>query len=697
MNDHSTTCNPERIELFLGHKLSGEEQRAFELHLDHCNDCRRQLESTAAGDDIWLGVRDSLRGQEPPTDSLQSGAARLDSAADGDASLHHGTVLKLLAPTDDDRMLGRLGTYEVMGVIGSGGMGIVLKAFDSALNRYVAIKILSPHLGSSGAARKRFSREAQAAAAVVHDTVMEIYGVANVDGLPYLVMPYVRGSSLQRRLDDEGPLAVVEILRIGMQAATGLSAAHAQGLVHRDVKPANILLPHGIARVKLTDFGLARAVDDASLTVTGVIAGTPQYMSPEQARGESVDHRSDLFSLGSVLYAMCTGRAPFRAESSYGVLQLVTHEEPRPIREINPDIPEWLCRIIARLMSKQPNDRFASATEVAELLEACLAHVQQPDLVSLPLGTLMPASRARLPRRRSPPLSTILLGGASIFSAVFAGMLIVLQLNKGTITIKSDADNVPVRITQGDKVVENLTVKRTGASVRIAAGRYRVELLAKADSLVVKDGTFTLTRGKEHVATIERINEAASNEPANRTEPHITPLWNEFGVTSAPVSPLTAKVLEWIGLHFKPITKESFREKNVFAKQSGGLDVTFVRSNGPAEKAGMHEVDIVVRLQGRPIVSLDDLDSAMRDAVEQIGRGDADALQWDVLRSGETVPVPVPLPVRQLDLPRPTSGVFFPFHYEEKGKQIDFERIELVNQTIPADEFAVDRSRRPPR
>ena len=195
-------------------------------------------------------------------------------------------MLKLLAPTDDDRMIGRWGTYEVVGVVGTGGMGVVLKAFDAALNRYVAIKVLAPHLGSSGAARKRFSREAQASAAVVHDNVIEIYGVAEAAGLPYLVMPYVRGPSLQRRLDDEGPLALAEILRVGMQAAAGLAAAHAQGLVHRDVKPANILLADGIERVKLTDFGLARAADDASLTKTGVIAGTPQYMSPEQARGE---------------------------------------------------------------------------------------------------------------------------------------------------------------------------------------------------------------------------------------------------------------------------------------------------------------------------------------------------------------------------------------------------------------------------
>ncbi len=391
MNDRQVMCDPERIELFLTRQLEDHELAAFELHLDDCDVCRRQLESTAAGDDIWSGVRDSLQGQ---AEHLGTACPESSTEASDAPMFAHAVVLDLLAPTDDDRMLGRLGSYEVAGVVGTGGMGVVLKAFDQSLNRYVAIKILTPHLGSSGSARRRFSREAQAAAAVVHDNVIEIHGVAETNGLPYLVMPYVKGPSLQKRIDDNGPLALSEILRIGMQASAGLAAAHAQGLVHRDVKPANILLADGVERVKLTDFGLARAADDASLTRTGIIAGTPQYMSPEQARGDSIDQRSDLFSLGSVLYAMCTGRGPFRAETSYGVLRRVTDEEPKSIREIYPDIPEWLCRIIAKLMSKQPYDRFESASEVGDLLEECLAHVQQPTVVPLP-DTLVPESRSR--------------------------------------------------------------------------------------------------------------------------------------------------------------------------------------------------------------------------------------------------------------------------------------------------------------
>ena len=153
---------------------------------------------------------------------------------------------------------------------------------------------MAPQLATGANARKRFTREAQAAAAVRNDHVIGIYAVEEAEQLPYIVMEYVSGESLQQRLDRNGPLELKEILRIGHQTACGLEAAHAQGLIHRDVKPANILLENGVERVKLTDFGLARAVDDASLTQTGVVAGTPQYMAPEQAQGVGVDHRADI-------------------------------------------------------------------------------------------------------------------------------------------------------------------------------------------------------------------------------------------------------------------------------------------------------------------------------------------------------------------------------------------------------------------
>ena len=257
---------------------------------------------------------------------------------------------------------------------------IVLRGLDVKLNRVVAIKVLAPQLAANATARQRFLREAQAAAAVSHDHVVAIHAVDEFNGLPYLVMEYVSGSSLQQKIDGGGALQLAQILRIGMQIASGLAAAHAQGLVHRDIKPANILLENGVERVKITDFGLARSIDDVRMTQAGVVYGTPQYMSPEQAQGERVDQRSDLFSLGSVMYAMCTGRPPFRGDTSLAVLKRVCDDTPRPIREVNPDIPESLVEIVNKLLAKNPDARFQTAGEVAELLSRYLAHVQHDPL-----------------------------------------------------------------------------------------------------------------------------------------------------------------------------------------------------------------------------------------------------------------------------------------------------------------------------
>tara|TARA_E500000305_G_scaffold111956_2_gene130352 strand:+ start:87971 stop:92701 length:4731 start_codon:yes stop_codon:yes gene_type:complete len=288
--------------------------------------------------------------------------------------------LEFLTPSADPNLLGTLGEYQIYNIIGQGGMGIVFRALDPKLNRIVAIKVMSPLLAVNPNAKKRFIREAQAAAAVSHPHIVTIHAV-DEDKLPYLVMEYVVGQSLQEKLDKVGSLKVTEILRIGSQIAEGLAAAHKQGLIHRDIKPANILLENGVERVKITDFGLARAVDDVTITRTGEVSGTPQYMSPEQATGDRIDQRSDLFSLGAVLYAMCTGRSPFRASNLAAVVRRVCDDTPRPIADVNEDIPPWLSEIINCLLEKRPEDRLQTASEVAELLGAHLALVQQPGAV----------------------------------------------------------------------------------------------------------------------------------------------------------------------------------------------------------------------------------------------------------------------------------------------------------------------------
>jgi serine/threonine protein kinase/regulation of enolase protein 1 (concanavalin A-like superfamily) len=325
--------------------------------------------------------------------------------ADGDThdSSDSSLAMPFLDPCDSPNRLGKLGHYEVIELVGRGGMGSVLRAFDTKLVRIVAVKVMAPELAANPTAVKRFIREAQTAAAVHHDHVVTIHAIEEKHRPPYLVMQFVEGQTLQQKIDREGALDLARILRIGCQTAAGLAAAHKHGLIHRDVKPGNILLENGVERVKITDFGLARAADDVEMTQTGMIAGTPQYMSPEQAMGESIDARSDLFSLGSVLYAMCTGRPAFRAETTMGVLKRVCEDSPRPISEVNPSLPPWLSAIVAKLMAKNPADRFQSASEVAELLERHLAHLQNPAMAPRPETVFVPQARAFVPTIGKPP------------------------------------------------------------------------------------------------------------------------------------------------------------------------------------------------------------------------------------------------------------------------------------------------------
>ena len=407
-------CDPTLLQRSLDDRLSEAEEEALSTHLSACPACQRELEQLAGQPAAWSRVGTALRDACSSVGQTFLPASSLgpDSAIDHDSSADF--AVECLDPSAAPESIGRLGDIEILEVIGQGGMGVVLKGYQAELNRLVAVKVLAPQLAVSAAARKRFAREAQATAAILHPNVMPILTVHSSGKLPYLVMPYVACESLQQRIDRTGPLELVDILRIGMQTANGLAAAHAQGLVHRDVKPANILLEISVEKVMLTDFGLARAIDDASITRTGVIAGTPLYMSPEQARGEAIDARSDLFSLGSVLYTLATGRAPFRAESTYGILRRLTDEAPRPLREIAPQFPSWFAIIVHKLLAKQPSERFSSASEVAQLLEGCLAHVQQPAAVELPEICQLPVEGKRW------------YAWASVWLVLVAGSLFVL-------------------------------------------------------------------------------------------------------------------------------------------------------------------------------------------------------------------------------------------------------------------------------
>ena len=252
----------------------------------------------------------------------------------------HPFAAQVLGPPRRAGDAGTLGPYDVVKLISIGGMGMVFLAHDGRLQRQVALKAMHPASAGDATSRQRFLREARAVAAVKHDHIVAIHAVEEDAPVPYLVMEYVEGQSLRELLDQEPPLAPREIARIGAEAALALAAAHARGLVHRDVKPANILLEQPRRRVKLTDFGLARAVEGTHLTDAGLVAGTPHFMSPEQALGRPVDARSDLFSLGAVLYTLAAGQPPFEADSSVAVLRRVADDAPPPLARSAP-----ICRL----------------------------------------------------------------------------------------------------------------------------------------------------------------------------------------------------------------------------------------------------------------------------------------------------------------------------------------------------------------
>ncbi len=410
-----TECpEPAQLRRLINSTLSPEEQSQLTAHLDCCESCQKAIEHMAAGGSGLLDC--ACRGEEvrpedtsaywPALRKLEREVLRptvLAATVSSSDWTFPEVSLDFLDPAEEPGTLGKLGRFHVVEVIGQGGMGLVLRALDVCLQRQVALKVLEPKYVKNDLARNRFIREARAAASITHENVVAVHHVEkHREEIPFLVMRLVTGESLQDRLDSaKGPLPLHDIVRIGKQMAAGLAAAHEQTLIHRDIKPANILLESGTGKVLLTDFGLARLMEDVKLTQTGFVAGTPLYMSPEQARGEALDHRSDLFSLGSVLYAMCTGMPPFQGSSAFVVLREVTEGHHQPIQQLNPQVPDELAAVIDSLLAKNPDDRIQSAAEVAELFSAIEAKLPAaPSTESSPRRTTRTMVTARRGRWR---------------------------------------------------------------------------------------------------------------------------------------------------------------------------------------------------------------------------------------------------------------------------------------------------------
>jgi serine/threonine protein kinase/Leucine-rich repeat (LRR) protein len=437
--------------------------------------------------------------------STGSGCAALTAGADVAVAPACGNLpepSQVLAPAESPGELGRLGPYRVLKVLGRGGMGMVFLAEDPHLQRLIALKVMLPALAASGVARERFLREARTAAALKHDHIVTIHQVGEDRGAPYLAMEFLDGQSLDARLEREQKLPVAEVLRIGREIAEGLAAAHQRGRIHRDIKPANIWLedptPRQPAcgpadhtptacgcgcRVKLLDFGLARDIsEEAHLTQSGALIGTPAYMAPEQARGDEASPRTDLFSLGVTLYRMLTGQLPFRGNNTLAVLDALARHTPPAPHLVNADVPPALSRLVMRLLDKDPSARPASARQVVEELAALERQPTQP--------------RPRK-HKRSHRLLWLALGAAA--TVVLAGIVLFWQTPRGTVRIEINDPGIKVAL---DK--DGLTIP--------GADRQDVSLTAGEHSLHVKRGDlefdtdkFVLKKGETVTLQVELL------------------------------------------------------------------------------------------------------------------------------------------------------------------------------------------------
>jgi eukaryotic-like serine/threonine-protein kinase len=263
------------------------------------------------------------------------------------------------------------GRYRLESKLGSGGMSTVYLALDEVLDRPVAIKLLHRHISEEADQLERFRREARAAARLSHPNLVGVIDAGEDDGRPYIVFEYVEGRTLKRRIQEEGSLPVDEAVAYAIEIGRGLTAAHARKLVHRDVKPQNVLIdPDG--RAKVTDFGIARSLEAKGLTATGRVVGTTDYVSPEQAMGEDVDERSDAYSLGVVLYEMLTGDVPFRAETQVGVAMKHVNEPMPDVQARRPEVSAAVAAVVDRATTKDPRDRYGTVAEMVRDLEQTL-------------------------------------------------------------------------------------------------------------------------------------------------------------------------------------------------------------------------------------------------------------------------------------------------------------------------------------
>ena len=513
-NDQTTCPDPEVFVEFLTGRLTDEELKRLEEHLAQCAACGDTVRSLHIEDTFVDLVR--LTEHDPTVDSsadteMRALLEKLESLADSHVGIDDSQqvtsedlqarvrdVQTLLAPPESEDELGRLAHYRVLKLLGAGGMGVVYQAEDTRLERLVALKILRPSLGR--AARERFLQEARAAAAIDHDNVVTIYNVGSEGPLAYLAMQWLEGETLEARLNRDGRLSPEEVIEFGSQIADGLAAAHAKKRIHRDIKPANILIEAGRNRAKILDFGLAQVVDDnPQLTETGMIAGTPAYMSPEQAQGRAVDERSDLFSLGTMLYRMLTGDLPFHATNALATIRAIQQDTPAAPRQVDLSVPSVLSDLVTDLLEKDPRHRPESAEAVADAL----------------CGRTRPARQASKGHLVHPQTSAdgrrnwkVLLPMMVAFGGLLASPMVYRILTDyGEIVVKTDDPNVKVEVLQAGNLVKVIDPS-SNDTVTIDSGTYQLQLKNASSEVTVQPNQVTLRRHGREVVTVSKTESA---------------------------------------------------------------------------------------------------------------------------------------------------------------------------------------------
>jgi serine/threonine protein kinase len=454
---------------FLLGKLSPEHAEQVEAWLSADPSAAEALQRLVADDALTRALADASVVEAIPGPTvewvLRSVLQELGSGDTPEAA-HPTPVVSGKSPPAAPLWPAKCGAYRVVREIGRGGMDVVVEAADEDLQRRVAIKVMAPEPAQHPDAKARFLREARAAAAIDHENVVPIHHVGEEGGVPFIVMPLLRGESLEARLRRENRVPAADVIRLGREVAAGLAAAHGRGLVHRDIKPANIWLAAETGKATILDFGLARAADGTEgLTAPGAMPGTPAYMAPEQVDGQPADARSDLFSLGATLYRCATGQPAFAGPTLSAVLRAVTAHHPPPPHEVNPAVPGPLSDLIMRLLAKAPSARLPSAEYVLH----DLADLDEPPTV---VDRRRAASGAR--RRRLPISCSVTIQIAAAAAVLLAVGSVLLLFAPASRRYHGQV-NVLVERTDQDGKIRLLRLNEAGALPLRQTDKFRIE------------------------------------------------------------------------------------------------------------------------------------------------------------------------------------------------------------------------------